>query len=591
MDTLAQAATPLEPMPKPQGGDSRSLLPVMEVREPARRWADGSVSVVLLVPAQAFLYGPFLRLPEGRYRLSFHCRVRMPLQGDHPVMGLEIVAQNRILRAWRDYSAAELRSGEQSLAFEVPRELGIEGGADVPFEFRFTHFGNALLTMVAVTLHREPTAAVPDNVPADLEPWRLLGRLRTLPLPGAVRLSPLSITPLKLWRSSAILRLPAGLYRAEIGCELKRARRSSEAALAVEVVTRDGIPLGKGRFLASELETGRVSFEFTVPQDIGLDAGVPRTIDIRLRHFRNASLLLRSFDLRRVSADAPAVASPAPSGRAASSGSRKKQIVIFGNCQGNLLAEALRYHSGFTRHFSVKHHYMELPVNLHEQGRRDLGECDLLLIQDIREWEQYPLRADVPSDLPTLRYPCVRFASPWPFDAFNGPDDRLARNRDLPNFEFTYFDGLLGRLRRQIPDPELRFRTYESLAIERLIDFNRLHQFEQTRLEEMDRKFPAGIGAYILDNFRTKQTFYTTAHPNGRIMKMLVRQVTRELGLSLNFWLPGSLDSLRRLQVPIHPKVAAALGIGWADAERKYLVRGEWLTWEDYFRKYIAYYG
>lgn len=569
-------------------GAPRPLLPLMEVREPARRWADGSVSVVLLVPAQAFLYGPFLRLSHGRYRLTFRCHVRMPLQGDHPVMGLEIIAQNRILRAWQDYTAAELRGGEQGLAFDVPHDLAIESGSDAPFEFRFTHFGNAFLTMAEVTLHREPSVAGLREQPDDIGQWRLLGRLRTLPIPGTVRLSPISVTRLKLGRSSAVLRLPAGTYRVEIGCDVRHARRMSEPALEVAVATRDGVPLGGRQFLARDLHSPDVSFEFAVPRDFGLDVGVPRTIDVRLRHFRNADLRLRSLNLRRLSAD---VAAPAPAGRRSAGAGGRKQVVIFGNCQGNLLAEALRYHSGFSRYFSVKHHYMELPANLHEQGRRDLDACDLLMVQDIREWEDYPLRDHVRSDLPTLRYPCVRFASPWPFDAFNGPDDKLARNRDFPNFEFTYFDGLLARLRREIPDQERRFDAYRTLDIGRVVDFKRLHQFEQARLEEMDRNFAAGIGAYVLETFRKKQVFYTTAHPNGRIMRMLVRQVSKELGLSLRFWLPGSSDSLRRLQVPIHPKVADALDIRWAGPERKYLVRGEWLTWEDYFRKYISYYG
>jgi len=585
MDALVRAEEPATP--EVPTDDPRPLLPLMEVREPARRWADGTVSVVFLVPAQAFVYGPFLRLAQGRYRLSFRCRVRLPLQGDHPVMGLEIIAQNRMLRGWRDYSAAELRDGEQSLVFDVPHDLSIESGADAPFEFRFTHFGNAFLTMLDVTLHHVGAADVSGSGPAAFDAWRLLGRLRTLPVPGPVRLSPFSVSRLKLGRPSAILRLPAGTYRAEICCDLKRARRLSAVALEVSAQTRDGTPLGSGRFDARDLATGRVSFEFAVPRDLGLDAGVPRKIDIRIRHFRNADLLLHALDLRRVSAALAASPRMSP---ATGAGTRKR-VVIFGNCQGNLLAEALRYHSGFSRHFSVKHHYMELPANLHEQGKRDLDECDMLLIQDIREWEQYPLRDHVRSDLPTLRYPCVRFASPWPFDAFNGPDDRLARNRDFPNFEFTYFDGLLARLRKEIPDHELRFRAYASLDIGRVIDFKRLHQFEQARLEEMDRKFAAGIGAYVLENFRSRQIFYTTAHPDGRIMKMLVKQVSKELGLSLHFWLPGSLNSLRRLQVPIHPRVAEALGIRWADAGRKYLVRGEWVTWEDYFRKYIAYYG
>lgn len=574
---------------QPVGG--RPLLSLMEVREPARRWRDGSVSVLLPVPAQAFLYGPFLRLAQGRYRLAFRCRVRLPLQGEHPVIGLEVIAQNRILRAWRDFTAAELRGGEQSVAFDVPPELSIEGGVDSPFEFRFTHFGNALLRMVDVTLHAVTQDVPPQVQPPALDAWRLLGRLRTVRRPGGVTLSPLSISRLKLGRSTGVLRLPAGSYRLDFACELKRARQLSGPALEIAVRTRDGIPLGLGRFDAQDLARGHGSFTFAVPLDVSLDAGVPRNLDIRLRHFRNVSLRLTSLDLRRSSPEigTSSAAEPDRTGRVRHAA--RKRILIFGNCQGNLLAEALREHSGFARRFAVKHHYMELPANLHEQGRRDLDECDMLLIQDIREWEQYPLREHVPEQLPTLRYPCVRFASPWPFDAFNGPDDKLARNRDFPNFEFTYFDGLLARLRKEIPDHEQRFRAYESLQLDRIIDFKRLHAFEQSRLETMDRTFATGIGAYILENFRTRQVFYTTAHPNGRIMKMLVKHVTRELGLSLHFWLPGSLNSLRRLQVPVHPKVAAELGIKWADVRRRYLIRGERLTWEDYVRKYISYYG
>lgn len=591
MSATAPVGTMQGGEPERQPAEARPLLAAMEVREPARRLADGSVSVVLPVPAQAFLYGPFLRLSRGRYRVSFRCRARMPLQGDHPVMGLEVIAQNRMLRAWRDFTTADLHSGEQSLTFDVPPELSIEGGADAPFEFRFTHFGNALLTMTDVTLNAVASDESLDGQPAELGAWRMLGRLRTLPRAGGVSLSPFTISRLKLGRSSAHLRLPAGTFRVDIACELKDARRPQEPALEIAVRTRDGVPLGSGTFSARELGGGHAAFEFAVPVDLSLDAGVSRIIDVRVKHFRNASLELKSLDLRRLS---PEVAGPAMAEHGPAKAvhrSAKKQIVIFGNCQGNLLAEALRYHPGFARHFSVKHHFMELPANLHDQGRRDLEACDLLLVQDIREWEQYPLRAHVPDALPTLRYPCVRFASLWPFDAFNGPDDKLARNRDFPNFEFTYFDGLLARLRKEIPDHEARFTAYATLQIPRIIDFKRLHAFEQSRLEEMDRKFPAGMGAYILDNFRRRQVFYTTAHPNGRIMKMLVKHVASELGLSLNFWLPGSLDSLRRLQIPVHPLVGAALGVRWADARRKYLVRGEWVSWEDYFRKYIAYYG
>jgi len=568
----------------------RNLLTAMDVREPAFRRADGSVSVLLPIPAQIFLYGPFLRLPMGRYRLTFRCRAWAPLQGEHPVMGLEIIAQNRVLRAWRDYTVAELGAGEQSVVFDVPPELGTASGVDAPFEFRFTHFGNALLHMQDVSLRPAfPTEPFEPGSAADR--WRLLGRLRTLPLPGGVTLSPLSVSRLKLGRVSARLRLPAGPYRLDLTCIVKHARKRSDAALEIAVQTRDHLLLGSAGFTVEQLANGSVAFDFDVPMDLSIDVGSPRDIEIEIRHLRKAWFVLTSLDMRRLAQSE--VASPPRDAARALPARRtsRKNLIIFGNCQAGLIAEALRSNTGFSRHFAVKHHFMELAPNLQQQGKRDLEDCELLLVQDIKEWEHYPLRQHVPSDLPTLRYPCIRFASLWPFDAFNGPDDKFARNRDLPNFEFTYFDGLLARLRREIPDHEERLSAYRSLAVKGVIDVKRLHVFEEKRLQVMDQAFSGEIGAYILENFRKRQLFYTTGHPNGKILKMLMTQIARELGIRQPFWFPGQLDSLRRLQVPIHPRVASALNVSWATENRTYPIRGEWVTWEAYFRKYIAYYG
>ncbi len=44
-----------------------------------------------------------------------------------------------------------------------------------------------------------------------------------------------------------------------------------------------------------------------------------------------------------------------------------------------------------------------------------------------------------------------------------------------------------------------------------MINVKRLHAFEEKRLQGMDRAYPGEIGAYILDNFRKRQVFYTTA--------------------------------------------------------------------------------
>ncbi|WP_137129506.1 WcbI family polysaccharide biosynthesis putative acetyltransferase [Rhizobium sp. FY34] len=565
----------------------RDVLPSMEVQIPGRRNADGTVSCLHLPPFRSMMFGPFLRLKAGRYYLEIEAVPGTPLQRGQPIFGVEVIAQNRILRGWRDFTPAELTERPQRIYFDVPFHLGIEGGADVPFEFRFTSFGTSAFKVVRLVLVHTPGAPVPE-VPA--MQWRLLGRLRLFPLSGGVVISPLSVGFLKFGRPWASLYLPAGLCKVELGLTLLKLKDPVRETLEIRVVTQEGMSVCSEVFNGKDLLGGNASLLFEMPADISYDAGSPHRLHVEVRQFGNATLRIEKLNIHRVDALATEPTRPIsrPSLKIAGN---KKRIIIFGNCQGGILANVLRHHSAFSGQFLVKHHSMELPANLHEQGKRDLEQCDILLVQDIREWEQYPLRDYVPETVKQLRYPCVRFASPWPFDAFNGPDDRFARNKDYPNFEFTYFDGLLGRLRNEIPDQEMRFEAYRSLSLKGSIDPKRLHVFEEKRLQAMDEKFDIGIGAFILDNFRKHPVFYTTAHPNGPILRMLLKYIARELGVQRFIWPTRRLDALRNLQIPVHPLVAHKLELKWANETTLYRLQGKKVTWEDYVRKYISYYG
>lgn len=565
----------------------RDVLPSMEVQIPGRRNADGSVSCLLLPPFRSMMFGPFLRLKTGRYYLELEAIPGTPIQRGQPIVGVEIIAQNRILQAWGDFTPAELKERPQRIYFDVPSHMGIESSADVPFEFRFTSFGTSAFKVVRLVLGNAPGSALPATTPMR---WRLLGRLRLMPLSGGAVISPLSVGFLKFGRPWTSLYLPAGLCKVELGATLQKLKDPEREALEIRIVTHEGLSVGSEVFNGKDFLGGNVSFLFEMPADISYDAGSPQRLHVEVRQFGNATLRIEELNILRVEEleTVPLRTISRPSLKTAGN---KKRILIFGNCQGGILANVLRHHSAFSGQFSVKHHSMELPTNLHEQGKRDLEQSDILLVQDIREWEQYPLRDHVPETLQTVRYPCVRFASPWPFDAFNGPDDKVARNRDYPNFEFTYFDGMLARLRNEMPDREMRFDAYRDLAVKGAIDPKRLHAFEEKRLQAMDVKFDTGIGAFILENFRKYPVFYTTAHPNGAILRMLLKYIARELGVRRFIWPTRRLDALRNLQIPVHPLVARKLDLKWANETTVYRVRGEKVTWEDYVRKYISYYG
>ena len=92
-----------------------------------------------------------------------------------------------------------------------------------------------------------------------------------------------------------------------------------------------------------------------------------------------------------------------------------------------------------------------------------------------------------------------------------------------PNMSFAYLDGLLARLRREIPDPEARFAAYRALDFPGVLNYRRLHELEIRRLEAMDRKFDIGLGAFILDNFRQRRILHTTARPDWQRKESALR--------------------------------------------------------------------
>jgi hypothetical protein len=243
------------------------------------------------------------------------------------------------------------------------------------------------------------------------------------------------------------------------------------------------------------------------------------------------------------------------------------------------------------RNFKPTYHFVRLNPLLHEQGRRDLAACDLLLVQKIGDWEDYPLRADISAATEIVEFPCLRMASPWPFDGYNGPSDSLADEMEGEDLAFPYLDGLLARLRAEVPDHEARFAAYAALSAAQTGQLERLARFEARRLEIMDRDFDCDLGAFINENFRTARIFHTTNHPSGVLFARLMSWIARRIGRRLILPPIGRLNQLGNIQVPVHPLVARALGVEWANERTLYDVRGRAVTWEQYIRSYIDHYG
>ena len=649
MPTLATAAPVTAAMPDDVAGEALSRTETLarpgtlarQKGEPALRWrlierlestaigqraADGAIAVRLRESAGCFFYGPYLQLPEGRYRLTFRCRSGTPRLTAQPVLGVEIIVLSRFQEEWRDFTAADLASEVGSLDFVVSPEHSLEGENEGRFEFRFFHLGNADLRVTAVDLAKLPPEQMPRQMPKPLSAaaprlWRLLGRLGKSWLGrradnGAVTVRRIEPAGLLLYGGWPYLRLPRGHYRLTLRARAGRPRRSGRPVLGIAVFGQNrwlsrrplmrllrrpetnGPRLAGCDITADEIAAGPVSLDFVVPTEMALEAGADAPFDIRLHHFGNATLAIHSVDLLKLDdeqiAAAPqlSVAPQSPSLRPAG----RRKIVIIGNCQSETLRQGFNRIESLSRLFDVTYHFVQLPKNLHEFAARDLEACDILLVQDIRLWDQFALRDCVRPGAEILKFPLVRLASLWPFDAWNGPGDREAQDREAPNLTFPYLDGLLGRLRREIPAREARFAAYRSLELPEglpgVINYRRLHEIELRRLAAMDKEFDSTIGGFIMENFQKRRIFHTTVRPNWEVFTLLMQYVADLVGARAPISLTEGTDAvLRNPQVPVHPKVAHDLGVTWADERTRYLNRGREITWESYIRLYIEHYG
>lgn len=528
---------------------------------------------------------------------------------NQPVLGVEVIAMNRFQLAWVDVTAEELQTENKSLDFAVPPTLGLEAGDEARLEFRFFHMGNADLAITAVDLRRMELRELP---PQTAIVWRMLGRLEKTAIGrrsgDCVMARRAQRAGCLLHSGRPLLQLPVGHYRLSFRCDAGTPRVAAQRVLRVEVIARhrwqerrrllswnrlfgapppDGMQLASRDFTAPELCSAAGLVDFPVPPEFGLEGGEDVVIDFRFVHLGHADLALRAVDLRKIAvAEEPRLEPPL-----SSISPKRRSVLIIGNCQAQTVCEALVRTSDFNSRLNAKYHFVGLQQNLHERGKRELENSGVLLVQDIRDWENYPLRPYVADDAQIVKFPLLHFASLWPFDHYNGPGDKEAYEREWPNLTFLYHDGLLARLRKDIPDREQRLAAYRSLSVDGVINFVRLHDFERRRLTSMDKQFGFEIGQYILNNFQRKRLFYTTNHPNGEIFTMLMQYLLQHLEIDQVFRPAAILDHLQRLQVPVHPKVAKALGIKWADEKTKYLYGGEKITWETYVRRYIEHYG
>lgn len=272
--------------------------------------------------------------------------------------------------------------------------------------------------------------------------------------------------------------------------------------------------------------------------------------------------------------------------------SSRRQVVFVGNCNASDLA------SFFSQIDALKEEFEFHSLPLHATPvpspalQAIVDQAHAVFIQGIAEAERYE-RDAVPPGVARFGYPNLLRRTFWPFDGLIYGRDQRAEADAAASGPVRFADGLLARLRGDIPDPEQRFVAYRDLAVPGLAkNFARLLEMEDETLAAIDATYRCDLGAFVRDNARTQQLFHWLGHPSGLLYRELMAYCCGKLGIAPALPDPSALDAWGAMQVPVHPAVAERLELDWAQPGRiyHYAPVGH-VTWEDYTRMYIRHLG
>jgi tetratricopeptide (TPR) repeat protein len=293
----------------------------------------------------------------------------------------------------------------------------------------------------------------------------------------------------------------------------------------------------------------------------------------------------------------------------------KKTIIIFGNCQAQLIVACLDKIPFFREWFEV---IWERNVdNPTWPARKELLQsqiknCAYLFEQLGRKDTEFPHKDSLPSECVLIRYPYLKLQCLWPLvgsDPRNKPEPPRYGAGRFPSGDRIIIDWLEKNSPR-----EKVLDEYMNLTLSEYVDLDQLHHSDLQRIREVDDKCDIKVYNLIEEQFRTKKLFSSFSHPTDEIFKGFLLEMLEKSGLTdgnrINNKIPGieghnlthsiviGVDTFFKrakfdaVQVPIHPQVCQHFNLTWANGETRYQYYDYGhLTFKEYMRIYANYEG
>jgi tetratricopeptide (TPR) repeat protein len=292
----------------------------------------------------------------------------------------------------------------------------------------------------------------------------------------------------------------------------------------------------------------------------------------------------------------------------------KETIIIFGNCQAQVMANCLNSISLLSNQYEI---IWERNVDLpgwppkEELPQSKIENCAYLFEQIGRKLIEFPQKDKLPSDCVIVRYPYLKLECLWPLLALNDPRNKV----ELPKYgagRFPYGDKLvIGKIKNNVPK-EVIFNEYMQMNIKDHVDLDQRYGEDLQRITLVDEMCDVKVFNFIAEQVIDRRLFHTFCHPTSETMKFLLLEILKMAGLieknlsvkeiqsneegNRSHALAGGVAKyfeqpiLAGVQVPIHPQVCEHFNLSWADTETRYQYFDYGaLTFKEYMHIYIDY--
>lgn len=273
-------------------------------------------------------------------------------------------------------------------------------------------------------------------------------------------------------------------------------------------------------------------------------------------------------------------------------------FVIYGNCQGAILQQAMKFIPMIANSYEVVYYQsFKHPVDGVAVIDPDIMARCSLLWRQIDDNAPFSFEGPRAADCREIVFPAVDLGVLWPFQ---GNDPLFPSEPAYPYGMFPYGDRLLIEVASAGLDGSAGLDRFSALWQDRAFPFDRYLDVELQRLVKREQGAHVRIAAWVLSHYRTDRLLWSYNHPTKKLFAELLNRLinatfpeARSEGHPLvrigntvfHDWDPFADE----FQVPVYPQVAEALSLQWWQPGDCYAFHnGEMLVWKDFVQRYLS---